>query len=192
MAKIKLNYLIIFIFIITGLVIPPIEIAYAHSGRTDAAGCHHVRKTGEYHCHTPKVKKAKESTKQTAKTKSKTSKRQLKCKRLSGFNRTTQKKKPIQKSYYQKAGLLNHWLINHGVMAALRPAVGVGYFYRLPYWAKSQILWNMSQKRKTRNQKKKHITKKGFSKEGKYYRSTGDCPQSLNSTVLNHLQKPEH
>lgn len=25
--------------------------AFAHGGGLDAAGCHHVRKTGEYHCH---------------------------------------------------------------------------------------------------------------------------------------------
>jgi hypothetical protein len=25
--------------------------AYAHSGRTNAAGCHTNHKTGEYHCH---------------------------------------------------------------------------------------------------------------------------------------------
>lgn len=25
--------------------------AYAHSGGTDAAGCHYDRKTGVYHCH---------------------------------------------------------------------------------------------------------------------------------------------
>ena len=24
---------------------------FAHSGGTNAAGCHHVRATGEYHCH---------------------------------------------------------------------------------------------------------------------------------------------
>ena len=28
--------------------------AYAHSGGTDAGGCHENRKTGDYHCHTPK------------------------------------------------------------------------------------------------------------------------------------------
>lgn len=27
------------------------DIAYGHGGGLDAAGCHHVRKTGEYHCH---------------------------------------------------------------------------------------------------------------------------------------------
>lgn len=27
---------------------------YAHSGGTDASGCHTNRKTGDYHCHTPK------------------------------------------------------------------------------------------------------------------------------------------
>jgi hypothetical protein len=25
--------------------------AFAHSGRTDANGCHHDRATGTYHCH---------------------------------------------------------------------------------------------------------------------------------------------
>ncbi len=29
---------------------------YAHPGRTDARGCHTNRKTGVYHCHTPKGK----------------------------------------------------------------------------------------------------------------------------------------
>lgn len=28
--------------------------AYAHSGGTNADGCHTNRKTGDYHCHTPK------------------------------------------------------------------------------------------------------------------------------------------
>lgn len=27
------------------------QAAYAHGGRTNAAGCHNNRKTGEYHCH---------------------------------------------------------------------------------------------------------------------------------------------
>lgn len=26
-------------------------LAFAHSGGTDANGCHHNRKTGDYHCH---------------------------------------------------------------------------------------------------------------------------------------------
>lgn len=26
-------------------------VAYAHSGGTDAYGCHHDRATGGYHCH---------------------------------------------------------------------------------------------------------------------------------------------
>lgn len=30
--------------------------AEAHSGRTDKCGCHHNRKTGEYHCHNRKQK----------------------------------------------------------------------------------------------------------------------------------------
>ena len=28
--------------------------AYAHSGGTNSAGCHTNRKTGDYHCHSPK------------------------------------------------------------------------------------------------------------------------------------------
>lgn len=28
--------------------------AYAHSGGTDANGCHTNHSTGDYHCHTPK------------------------------------------------------------------------------------------------------------------------------------------
>jgi hypothetical protein len=26
-------------------------LAFAHSGRTDSAGCHHETRTGTYHCH---------------------------------------------------------------------------------------------------------------------------------------------
>lgn len=29
----------------------PVTQAFAHSGRTDASGCHHDRKNGGYHCH---------------------------------------------------------------------------------------------------------------------------------------------
>ena len=32
--------------------------AYSHSGGTNANGCHTNRKTGDYHCHTPKAPKA--------------------------------------------------------------------------------------------------------------------------------------
>ena len=32
--------------------------AYAHSGGTNANGCHTNRKTGDYHCHTPKAPQA--------------------------------------------------------------------------------------------------------------------------------------
>jgi hypothetical protein len=35
---------ILLLFIIT-------QNAFAHGGRTNAAGCHNNRKTGEYHCH---------------------------------------------------------------------------------------------------------------------------------------------
>ena len=38
------------IFLIFILLILPISV-FAHSGRTDANGCHTNRKTGEYHCH---------------------------------------------------------------------------------------------------------------------------------------------
>ncbi|RNW10584.1 YHYH domain-containing protein [Serratia nematodiphila] len=34
--------------------VTPIPIAMAHSGRTNADGCHTNRKTGEYHCHAGK------------------------------------------------------------------------------------------------------------------------------------------
>jgi hypothetical protein len=27
------------------------EVAFAHGGNTDGAGCHHEKKTGGYHCH---------------------------------------------------------------------------------------------------------------------------------------------
>ncbi len=35
------------------LVVLPV-VTFAHSGGTDAKGCHTNKKTGEYHCHTPK------------------------------------------------------------------------------------------------------------------------------------------
>lgn len=35
--------------IVTLLLSPP--LAYAHSGKTDANGCHTNKKTGEFHCH---------------------------------------------------------------------------------------------------------------------------------------------
>lgn len=31
------------------------ETAMSHPGGTNAAGCHTNRRTGEYHCHTPKA-----------------------------------------------------------------------------------------------------------------------------------------
>lgn len=50
-------------------------LALAHSGGTDASGCHTNKKTGEYHCHggadTPKS--AKIEAKTTAKTEARTS-----------------------------------------------------------------------------------------------------------------------
>lgn len=33
-------------------------VALAHSGGTDASGCHTNHSTGEYHCHNPKSAKA--------------------------------------------------------------------------------------------------------------------------------------
>lgn len=38
-----------FVFILFFLLQP--RLAHAHSGGLDARGCHHVRATGEYHCH---------------------------------------------------------------------------------------------------------------------------------------------
>ncbi|UDL90278.1 YHYH domain-containing protein [Mesorhizobium sp. PAMC28654] len=32
-------------------IIGTVSVAVAHSGGTDANGCHHNTKTGEYHCH---------------------------------------------------------------------------------------------------------------------------------------------
>ena len=32
-----------------------IQPAYSHSGGTNADGCHTDRRTGDYHCHTPKA-----------------------------------------------------------------------------------------------------------------------------------------
>ncbi|MDD5103069.1 MAG: YHYH domain-containing protein [Candidatus Peribacteraceae bacterium] len=45
-------------------------VAYAHSGKTDANGCHTVKKTGEYHCHggSGTAKSAKTEAKTTART----------------------------------------------------------------------------------------------------------------------------
>lgn len=37
------------------------SLALAHSGGTDANGCHTNRKTGDYHCHNPKVRIEKTS-----------------------------------------------------------------------------------------------------------------------------------
>ncbi len=39
-----------FIIVLTLIILLP-SIADAHSGRTDASGCHNNRKTGDYHCH---------------------------------------------------------------------------------------------------------------------------------------------
>ena len=45
-------------------------LAYAHSGKTDANGCHTVKKTGEYHCHegSGTAKSAKIEAKTSART----------------------------------------------------------------------------------------------------------------------------
>ena len=49
-------------------------LALAHSGGTDANGCHTNSKTGEYHCHTPKVGKvAKTEAKSTVRTEARSS-----------------------------------------------------------------------------------------------------------------------
>lgn len=40
--------------IIAGIVVISSISAFAHSGGTDGNGCHHNRKTGEYHCHNRK------------------------------------------------------------------------------------------------------------------------------------------
>lgn len=51
---------ILFSFLILSLVIP--IVTFAHSGRTDANGCHTNRKTGDYHCHEPKGIKTESRT----------------------------------------------------------------------------------------------------------------------------------
>jgi len=62
------------IFILFLLLIFPISV-FAHSGRTDANGCHTNRKTGDYHCHnkptTIVTKKAKSEAKIEARTSAK-------------------------------------------------------------------------------------------------------------------------
>lgn len=44
------------------LLVLPIYDAGSHSGGTDAAGCHTNRKTGDYHCHTPKTPRPNQVT----------------------------------------------------------------------------------------------------------------------------------
>jgi len=41
-------------------------LAYAHSGKTDANGCHTEKKTGEYHCHGGSDKVAKTQARTSA------------------------------------------------------------------------------------------------------------------------------
>lgn len=57
----KKIFLILLVFV---LVVP--VFASAHSGRTNAEGCHNNRKTGDYHCHGKKTV-AKQETKTSAK-----------------------------------------------------------------------------------------------------------------------------
>ena len=40
----------------------PIYDAGSHSGGTNAAGCHTNRRTGDYHCHTPKASRPNQIT----------------------------------------------------------------------------------------------------------------------------------
>ncbi len=44
------------LIVLLALTVSFISTAYAHSGGTDANGCHTNHKTGDYHCHTPKKK----------------------------------------------------------------------------------------------------------------------------------------
>jgi hypothetical protein len=39
---------------IVGLAVFQAQPSFSHSGGTNAEGCHTNRKTGDYHCHTPK------------------------------------------------------------------------------------------------------------------------------------------
>ncbi|WP_439618328.1 YHYH domain-containing protein [Shinella sp.] len=39
------------LFVSSALVLTFASVAFAHSGGTDANGCHHDRKRGGYHCH---------------------------------------------------------------------------------------------------------------------------------------------
>ena len=58
------------------LAVSPVHAtAFAHSGKTDADGCHTEKKTGEYHCHDdvePLIKEAKTEAKTSAKMDAKT------------------------------------------------------------------------------------------------------------------------
>lgn len=49
------------VFSILILLLIPLD-TFAHSGGTDAEGCHKNRKTGDYHCHNKKVKLQKDKT----------------------------------------------------------------------------------------------------------------------------------
>jgi endonuclease YncB( thermonuclease family) len=69
----KNSKLTILIFIVS--LILPLSV-FAHSGRTDANGCHTNRKTGDYHCHnkptTIEVKEARTEARESANTQAKT------------------------------------------------------------------------------------------------------------------------
>lgn len=56
-------------FILITALIAPITV-FAHSGRTNAEGCHTNKKTGEYHCHQKKT-----TSKVSARTKARTTAR---------------------------------------------------------------------------------------------------------------------
>ncbi|QSQ19487.1 YHYH domain-containing protein [Pyxidicoccus parkwayensis] len=44
MNRVRVAVLFVFALLATGVV-------WAHPGRTDSSGCHHNRRTGDYHCH---------------------------------------------------------------------------------------------------------------------------------------------
>ncbi|EKD33215.1 MAG: hypothetical protein ACD_76C00068G0012 [uncultured bacterium] len=91
----KLSIIFISAIIIAGA---PFGV-YAHSGRTNASGCHNVNKTGEYHCHNNEadVKIAKEAAKTQARGSAPTTSDKLICEadvyNCSDFSSQTQAQK---------------------------------------------------------------------------------------------------
>jgi len=58
------------------LLMSPLAVS-AHSGRTNVEGCHTNRKTGDYHCHEKKIKKARTEARTAVRTSAKVETRDL-------------------------------------------------------------------------------------------------------------------